>query len=80
MLQALSEVKFQLIFDKYPAYPLHMHVSDSELLSALIIQRLNHRMSFMFISNHRQLKQMSVLFFVVFYAKIAISGYTRHSI
>lgn len=38
-----------------------MLVISSELLSALVIQRLNPRMSFMFISNHRHL--FALLFF-----------------
>lgn len=38
-----------------------MLVISSELLS--VIQRLNHRMSFMFISNHRQLKRFFFCYF-----------------
>lgn len=39
-----------------------MLVISSELLS--VIQRLNRRMSFMFISNHRQLKGFFLLLFL----------------
>lgn len=43
-----------------------MLVISSELLSALVIQGLNHRMSFMFISIHRHL---NTSLFSCFFAK-----------